>query len=178
MTPFELRALAFADLIEDVVRQQSSAAVVQLQQPEPNQELAKYDTIRCICGNNDNTGELVRCPVCHCYLHIGCVEQQNLRRGAGFKCPFCRLQLDGVDPFRDLRNWVNEELKTIHRLIDMIVEVSTLESQLASGMMGGPEFVGIAQVRGVSRTNPGQLRQMLARKVQEIKQSLLNLTNQ
>jgi hypothetical protein len=177
ISQFDLNALAFADLIERTV---GSPKLLPDSPPpsEPPEELPLYSTIRCICGNNENAGELVSCHDCHCYLHAACIDRQS-KRGPNFRCPFCRLQLDGVDPFRELTTLVDSmasELRSVHGLIS---EAASLEAQIANlngGGIGMPEYpmIGMRSQRG----NVAQLRSALARIIQEVIQHINSIAGQ
>jgi hypothetical protein len=177
ISSFDLHALAFADLIERTAAG-SLPPPPSPPPPEPAHQLPLYSAIRCICGNNENKGELVSCHDCHCYLHANCVDRQP-KRNPTFRCPFCRLHLDGVDPFRDLTTTVEaltSELTSVHALI---TEATSLEAQIAGlsgGSMAMPEYpmVGMCPQRG----NVAQLRRALARIVQEINQHISNIAGQ
>ena len=175
ITEFELRALAFADLIETVA---SGATQSEMSEPEgeQRQKLPLFSTIRCICGNNENRGELIPCQVCHCYLHAGCVDKQQLKRGANFRCPFCRLQLDGVDPFKELSNWVGQIDDELKRLHQMISEAMSYENQLAAGNSLGMNDFHMMAGMGRQRQNT-QLRQALQKKLSDIIQVMSSLLN-
>lgn len=173
ITQFELHALAFADMIESIANNSSSPEV----RPPPREqraELPPFSTIRCICGNNEHRGQLVCCHECHCYLHSGCVDPQQLKRGANFRCPFCRLQLDAVDPFRELINWIgsiDDELRRIHSLI---AEAAAFENRIQSGI---PLMeLGVPVMR--QRVNQPQVTQAFHKKLNDIRQSLTALMNQ
>ena len=171
ITQFELYALAFADMIDNITRGPNPAdakAPVRL----PRQELPPFSTIRCICGNNENRGKLVCCHECHCYLHEDCVDQQQLKRGPHFRCPFCRLQLDGVDPFRELTNWISQiddELKSIYVQIG---EAEQLESQITS-----PHLDQHGMMWHRQRPPMQHPTHTLQKKLTEIRRSIISLMN-
>jgi hypothetical protein len=177
ISSLDLHALAFADLIERTAGGCSQPPPSPAP-AEPAQELPLYSTIRCICGNNENKGELVSCHDCHCYLHANCIDRRP-KHGPAFRCPFCRLHLDGIDPFRDLTTAVEalaSELRSVHGLI---TEATSLEAQIASlsgGSMAMPEcpMVGMR----TQRENVAQLRGALARIIQEISQHITNIAGQ
>ena len=170
ITDFELRALAFADLIETVAKGSAQPEPYQAQR-EKRQEIPLFNTIRCICGNNEDKGELIQCQVCHCFLHAGCIDKQQQKRGANFRCPFCRLSLDGVDPFRELSNWVgqiDDQLKRLHQLIS---EAMNYENQLAAG-----SSMGMTDFHMIGRPRPNaQLTQALQKKLNDIVKTMSDL---
>jgi hypothetical protein len=97
-----------------------------------------------------------------------------MKRGTAFRCPFCRIQLDGIDPFRELTSWVetiDRELRVIHRLVS---EASSRENQLMN--CGSAMPMNEFQMR-TSRTNLAQNRSNLNRTLQEIHQRVMVLTN-
>ncbi|OHT15731.1 PHD-finger family protein [Tritrichomonas foetus] len=170
ITPFELKALAFADLIMAEANESPSAS--KIHEDEPNKSLPHYKTIRCICGDNQPTNrDLLPCPLCHCYLHRDCLDPVEIS-SANFKCQFCRLQLEGIDPFRELRSWigaVDSELRSVHNLV---TNAANYESQLYSSNMGND--YSMQNMR--NRQGQVPLRNQLNRTVQDIVQRLSNIT--
>jgi hypothetical protein len=161
ISQFELRALAFADLIERVINDDVTSASPS-PPSRPSTDLTPFSTIRCICGAQTNAGDLVQCHDCHCYLHSECLDRVFQRTGQ-FRCPFCAIQLDGTDPFRELGRWLNvivDNLKTLHT---RVTEAGIIESQLSGS---GP------------RQGTMQLKNSLSRAIQEINENIAVLVNQ
>jgi hypothetical protein len=172
ISDFELRALAFADLIERITSGETASPPPPSPQ-EPSNDLPLFSSIRCICGENENVTELIQCHDCHCFLHRRCMDKLY-PRSSTFRCPFCALQLDGVDPFREVRGFIDSiltELKTLHGLVS---EAASTERQI-SGMEYG--MVQPPMIRGQRQTGP-QLRTTLIRVMQEISQHTAALANQ
>lgn len=162
---FDLTSLAFADLILGEIMPEYATE----EKAAPKTQLGPFETIRCICGKNDCTGDLIQCSECHCYLHRDCVELPN-RRNSTFKCPFCHLQLDGIDPFRELRTWIEEkdnDIKVIHRILteasqlDAKIQTSGFESQYGGNMRSSSNNV---------------MRQNLQRTIQDVIERIRNLS--
>jgi hypothetical protein len=179
MSDFELHALAFADLIERVAAGQTASSAPS-SPPEPPSDLPLFSSIRCICGENENVGELIQCHDCHCFLHLRCIDQQAQRSG-NFRCPFCALQLDGVDPFRELHGFIDGilvELKSLHGLIS---EATSIEAQISALMVPAAGLADYGVVTPpVMRGRQGvpQLRTALTRIMQEISQHVTALAGQ
>ena len=120
ITEFELTSLAFAYLIQ---LEAGNEDIFNQDYEEKIEKLGPFETIRCICGNNINNGDLIQCHECKSFLHRECVEFP-LKKNQSFRCPFCKLQLEGIDPFRELTSWVelkNSEISSIHHLIEEIM---------------------------------------------------------
>ena len=163
---FELTSLAFADLIVSEINSDPST----IEQPKDEPKLAPFETIRCICGNNELNGELIQCSECQCYLHRDCVELPN-RRITQYKCPFCRLQLDGIDPFRELKTWIEEkdtEIKGIHNLLTEASQIDQKIHQSTFDSFGAPN---------VRNQNITVMRQNLNRNLQDAIERIRNLAN-
>ena len=122
---FELTSLAFADLIVSEINADPGS----IEMPKEEPKLAHFETIRCICGHNDVGGELIQCSECQCYLHRDCVELQN-QRTTHFKCPFCKLQLDGTDPFIELKTWIDDKNAKIKSIHNLLTEASQLDQKI------------------------------------------------
>ena len=171
ITPFELKALAFADLILSEV-DDSDFTPNSINPPETN-DLPAYKTIRCICGDNQPTNrELFSCPNCHCFLHKDCLDPVDINN-PNFKCQFCRLMLDGIDPFRDLKTWignVDSELRAIHNLV---VNTSNYENQQYSSGLGNEYPYQNMRNRQSGNMN---VRNQLKVNYNEIIQRLTNIT--
>lgn len=175
LTPFEWSALSYSAIASMVAEGRSC---VHSPTPAESTDLPLFSIIRCICGNNENKGELIQCHSCHSYLHAKCVDPGQKNR-SNFKCPFCRLQLDGIDPFRDLSGWIqniDNELKTIYHLVN---EASNLEQQYLSQSQHMSLGMGDYNNPGYMRNpnNAQQVRNTLSRKMQEIIQHISALTN-
>jgi hypothetical protein len=156
LSQFELRALAFADLIDRISNEEGLSLV---SSPPPPTELPSYSTVRCICGQHENRGELIQCSDCDCYLHLECVDH-SLRQNPHFRCPFCSLQIDGVDPFRELMRWIEMITGELTALQTAVTEAGAIESQIYDS---GPR----------QRVLP--LRSSLAKAIQDINQQIANL---
>lgn len=170
MTPFEQKTREFTDLVRNIADGRIGYVDETGGDIQPGTEIPEFSAIRCICGHNVNEGEMIPCHDCHCFMHAKCIDHPVGQRGT-FRCPFCLLLVEGIDPFKELSGWiesVDSELKKLHKHVNEA-------SQLASyggmgmgyndyGMMGGP-------MRN-QRNNPNNLRQ---RKMQDISQSLMNL---
>ena len=160
---FELTSLAFADLITSEIKNETEEKT-----EKEEKKLGPFETIRCICGKNDETGTLIKCSECQCYQHRDCIELNN-RRGQTYKCPFCRLQLDGADPFRELKTWIEEkdnEIKNVHHLLS---EVAQLDAKLQASSY---DAYG-ASMRG---QNTNAIRQNLTRNMHEVIQKIRELS--
>ncbi|KAH0789743.1 PHD-finger family protein [Histomonas meleagridis] len=174
LSPFELKALAFANLIENVSSGQKSTRPENI--PNDNQEIPLYTTIRCICGSNENSGKLVVCSCCHCRLHANCLDSVALRNPNNFKCPFCLLQNDGVDPFRELTLWIDEidsELRDIHGLVQDASGIEDQINELTKHFAIQHDYQ--YQIMR-SQNNYRQLSNALSHKMQEILQHITKLT--
>lgn len=161
---FELFSLAFADLVTSEINNEKTENV-----DICDKKLGPFETIRCICGKNEESGALIQCSECQCYQHRDCIEL-NTRRGGTYKCPFCRLQLDGVDPFRELKTWIEEkdtEIKNVHHLLS---EVAQLDAKIQASAY---DAYG-ASLRG---QNINMLRQSLTRNMQEAIQKIRELSS-
>ncbi|KAK8881941.1 PHD finger protein 20 [Tritrichomonas musculus] len=175
MTPFELKALAFADLIMAEANDEDSQNHIPYTNPqeEIKDEVPPFRAIRCICGDNQPTNrELFPCPNCHCYLHRDCIDPVEIN-SPNFQCPFCRLTHDGVDPFRELKSWirtVNNELSTVHKLV---TDALNYENQMYATNMGN-EYQ-LQNMRG-SRQGNIQSRNQLNRTITDIIQRITNIT--
>lgn len=174
MTPFELKALAFADLIMAEANEEETHNYVPYTNPldEIKKEVPPFKTIRCICGDNQSTNrELYPCPICHCFLHRDCIDPVEIN-SPNFQCPFCRLTHEGIDPFKDLKTWVSNvdsELRAVHKLVG---EALNYENQMYTTNMGN-EYQ-IQNVRG--RQGNVQSRNQINRTVTDIIQRLTNIT--
>jgi hypothetical protein len=172
ISDFELRALAFADLIERIASGEPASSPPP-SPPEPSSDLPLFSSVRCICGENENTGELIQCHDCHCFLHGRCMDRLY-PRSSTFRCPFCALQLDGVDPFREVRGFIDSilaELKTLHGLVSEAASTERQISAMEYGMMQA------SMIRG-QRPTVSQLRATLNRVMQDISQHTAALANQ
>jgi hypothetical protein len=179
ITDFELRALAFADLLERII--ENSAQPDSASAPDSPTNIPLFSTIRCICGHNENHGELVQCHDCHCYLHLSCIDRP-LRRGGNLRCPFCALQLDGIDLFHELRGMVDSFLTKMRTLHTLVSEAASIESQMVN-LSTRPQSIPDSPLGGGSGMNhprPGmaQLRTSLAKTIQDINQQVSSLINQ
>lgn len=129
MPLFELKALAYTNLIQAIYHGDSNKN--NKNEKSVIEDIPNFSSIRCICGNNENFGELVICSFCHCRLHANCIDQNDLiKSGNNYKCPFCLLQTEGIDPFKELSLWIEDidsELRDIHHIIQ---EASNLEDQI------------------------------------------------
>ena len=174
LSPFELKALAFANLIENLSSGKKSIKTEN--NPKINQEVPLYTTIRCICGNNENLGKLVVCSCCHCRLHANCIDNVALRNLSNFKCPFCLLQTDCIDPFRELTLWIDEidsELRDIHRLVQEASRIEDQINDLTKHFAMQHEYP-MQMMR--PQNNYHQLSNTLSHKMQEILQHITKLT--
>ena len=163
---FELTSLAFADLIYSEINADPSSIEPTKEEPK----LAPFARIRCICGNNDVGGELIQCSECQSYLHRECVELPN-KRTTGYRCPFCKLQQDGIDPFRELKSWIDEkdnEIKSIHTLL---TEACQLNHKIHAAQYEA------YPPQTMRNQNVSMLRQTLNRNLQEAIDRIRNLSN-
>lgn len=141
ITQYELTSLAFADLIEQELHPEQYSE--EANTDRKTHELAPHESLRCVCGKTYVTGELIQCHDCQCYLHKDCIECPP-KRLSSFRCPFCRMQIDGIDPFKDLNTWIEEkdqEIKAIHKLFE---DLNREEFKLNSEM----QFTGRNQASG------------------------------
>ncbi|KAI6208909.1 Histone-lysine N-methyltransferase [Aphelenchoides besseyi] len=62
---------------------------------DPREQKAKknVDCVRCICGANEEEGEMVQCAKCDFWLHAECVEFND----GEFECDFCSARTPPVD---------------------------------------------------------------------------------
>jgi hypothetical protein len=97
-------------------------------------------------------------------------------RSANLRCPFCTLQLDGVDPFRDLRTWVDSLLGQLKVLHGLVGEAASIESQIA--MVAPGVEIGMPSVIRARGQNVAGLRNNLSRTIQDINQHVATLVNQ
>lgn len=157
---FELKTLSYANLIQQVCNELNGEKI----KPEKIvlQDVPKFSSIRCICGNNQNIGELVTCTCCHCRLHAKCIDENDLiKNEKNFKCPFCLLQTEGIDPFKELTLWIEDidnELRSMHRIVQ---EASKIEDQIDD----------ISKQLGINFTvskNYNQMIASLSNKMQEL----------
>lgn len=166
MTPFELKSLAFADLIMAEADEEDTTPPEEIKK-----EVPPYDAIRCTCGNNQPTNrEFCKCTICHSYLHRDCVDPVE-RNSPNYQCPICRLQRDGIDPFRDLKSWIGNvdgELRQLHKLV---TEASNYDSQMYTANMGN-EY----QMQNVrARQGSVQSRNQINRIVNDMLETFNNL---
>ena len=176
ITPFELKALAFADMIMAEANNeiQDEDFYADTKTKEHKVELPAYEAIRCVCNNNQQqNGPLILCTSCSCYLHRDCVDPVEIQNPNTYKCPFCRLKIDGVDPFKDLKTWIDKidtELKTIH---DLFTDAVGCENQLDASNIG--HEYQMPNIRS-SRQGTTQMRNQLNRTVSDIIQHLAKIT--
>ena len=112
---FDLCCLAFADLISSEIEGKNTNQKESLSVQQSGSDKA----VRCVCFKNDSYGELVQCCDCYMYLHCDCVLEPPGKHK--YRCPICRLQLDGIDPFKDLKNWLiekNAEIDNINNILN------------------------------------------------------------
>jgi hypothetical protein len=135
-----------------------------------------FSTLRCICGDNENRGELVQCHDCHCFLHAVCLESLPCE-SPNLRCPFCTLQLEGADPFRDLRTWVNAALSELKVLCGLIGEGSAIDTQVRLAAVGPDYGLPLTPAMHAQRQNVPHLMNALQRTVNEINQHIATLVN-
>ena len=163
MTQFELASLAFADIVDREINGETE------QDLENKEKHLSNGTIRCICGKTECKGELIQCSECQCYLHKDCLELTN-QRTSGYRCPFCKLQLDGVDPFRELKMWIDDkdsEIKNVHKLL---TDASQIDQKIRQSSYDsyGPRM---------GTQNTALLRQNLQTTLQEVIERIRNLSS-
>jgi hypothetical protein len=74
--------------------------------------------------------------------------------------PFCSLQIDGVDPFRELIRWIETIAGELTALQTRVTDAGAIESQIYDSG---------------SRQRALQLRNSLAKAIQDINQQIANL---
>ena len=158
---FELAALAFADLIQSEIEGSSSFKV--------SPQVEPFEKVRCVCGKNEAYGKLIQCSSCHCYLHKDCIEF-NSKKASPYQCPFCRLQIDGIDPFMELKKWIemkDSEIKSLRVLIEDYVSSET-----------HPTFFGYPNPNEFGHSkNPGMNMRPPYKKAHDIIEKLLSFMN-
>ena len=167
---FDLTSLAFADLIVSEINADPSTIEPAKEEPK----LAPFARIRCICGNNDVGGELIQCSECQSYLHKECVELPN-KRTTQYRCPFCKLQQDGTDPFRELKMWIEEkdnEIKSIHNLLTEACKLDHTVHELTNESYKSPP-----SHMNMRTANLPYLKQTLNKNLQEAIERIRNLSN-
>lgn len=84
--------------------------------------------IRCVCGISVPSDEpLIRCSSCERQLHKRCLDLPPDSELTQVICPFCRLKVHSIDPFRDFGTWLRdvEDLgKDISLVYDKIGQLS------------------------------------------------------
>jgi hypothetical protein len=174
VSDFDLHALAFADLIERELNGETAPDAISAPLKRP--PLPAFTSIRCICGKNENIGDLMQCHDCHCFLHAACIDRPAARPSA-FRCPFCRIGLDAIDPFQELTTWIDiiaNELKVLHSIATDAVNIEHHLAEFGSQMPLGdysPYMVG-------PRSNQSHLRTSLAVAVQDLEKHINILLNQ
>ena len=126
LSDFDLKALGFADLILHI---KNSYADQEEHLEQPQTKIPEFNSVRCVCGNSDKTDNMIQCHECECFLHRSCLDNPPFN-SKNFKCPFCKLQSDGIDPFYELNGWIESMNGDIKALYQLISQASSLENQL------------------------------------------------
>ena len=79
-------------------------------------------------------------------------------RVRNFKCPFCVLQVDGLDPFHELRQWIEQVNQDLRTLSQITAQASELEVQILSQPPGS---------YGEYNSRATQARSQLLKRLQE-----------
>ncbi|OHT06640.1 hypothetical protein TRFO_25247 [Tritrichomonas foetus] len=88
--------------------------------------------IRCICGVNtpNDEKELIICPTCQYYLHSECLAFTNM---TDFICPFCKFQMNGVDEFHQLKNYMATVAAEVQAITKDLEVSKSIESDKTLG---------------------------------------------
>ena len=85
--------------------------------------------IRCVCGISVPSDEpMIRCCQCGQQLHMRCLELPMDSEPAQRICPFCRVKVHNIDPFRDFEDWlrvVDDSAKDISMDYDKLSQLAT-----------------------------------------------------
>ena len=121
---FNSRLASFSYLVNNIIETNNDSMIEKSKNKSEKNSKKKNNEnyeIRCICSNNnpDTKKKLIKCPDCQYYLHEDCFIESDLK---DFTCPFCRLQIDGVDQFSLLKNYmgsVANEVQEISLVLDI-----------------------------------------------------------
>ena len=90
--------------------------------------------IRCVCGIQAGTDDLIQCPMCSMYLHRKCVKLPPDFDESLYVCPFCMFQHYSIDPLARLGNAfevLNSHISSIYMILKKLEDLEKQSKQLA-----------------------------------------------
>lgn len=124
--------------------------------------LLRTTTIRCVCGDGRDQGDMVQCEGCGCWQHAGCVglpagPPGQVRKVESFHCERCRAER--VDPFWEVVTadllTPPAKLKPNGRYASVRGGWGSLEGGILGGIWWGVGFDGVLGFGGVRLEDEG-----------------------